>query len=50
MEADTAINTIVSAYLTDQIDLEEAVTQLEDALTTALENAPPEEGIKNYNM
>lgn len=50
VEADTAINTIVSAYLTDQIDLEEAVTQLEDALITALENAPPEEGIKNYNM
>lgn len=50
VEADTAINTIVSAYLTDQIDLEEAVTQLEDALITALENAPPKEGIKNYNM
>ena len=50
VEADTAINTIVSAYLTDQVDLEGAVAQLEEALTTALQNAPPEEGILNYNM
>ena len=27
----------------------EAVKQLDDALTAALENSPPEEGIKNYN-
>lgn len=49
VEADSMINTIVGAYLSDQIDLEEAVKQLEDALTAALENSPPEEGIKNYN-
>lgn len=49
VEADTAINTVVSAYLTDQIDLEEAVAQLEEGITTALKNAPPEDGIKNYN-
>ncbi len=50
VEADTAINTVVSAYLTDQIDLETAVEQLVDGLTTALENSPPEDGIKNYNL
>lgn len=49
VEADSMINTIVGAYLSDQIGLEEAVTQLEDALTAALKNSPPEEGIKNYN-
>ena len=49
VEADSMINTIVGSYLSDQIDLEEAVKQLNDALTAALENSPPEEGIKNYN-
>ena len=49
VEADSMINTIVGSYLSDQIDLEEAVAQLDAALTAALENSPPEEGIKNYN-
>ena len=49
VEADSMINTIVGSYLSDQIDLEEAVSQLDAALTAALENSPPEEGIKNYN-
>lgn len=49
VEADSMINTIVGSYLSDQIDLETAVAQLEDALNAALENSPPEEGIKNYN-
>ena len=49
VEADSMINTIVGAYLSDQIDLETAVTQLEDALNTALENSPPAESVKNYN-
>ncbi len=49
VEADTIINTVVSSYLSDQIDLEEAVDQLERGLTTALENSPPDDGIKNYN-
>ena len=49
VEADSMINTIVGSYLSDQIDLETAVTQLTDALTAALENSPPEAGIKNYN-
>ena len=49
VEADSMINTIVGSYLSDQIDLETAVTQLEDALNAALKNSPPEEGIKNYN-
>ena len=49
VEADSMINTIVGAYLSDQIDLEEAVKQLDEALTAALKNSPPEAGIKNYN-
>lgn len=49
VEADTAFNTVVSAYLTDQVDLEGAVKQLESGLKTALENSPPEDGIKNFN-
>lgn len=49
VEADTAINTVVSAYLSDQIDLETAVKQLEDGLKAALENSPADEGIKNFN-
>lgn len=49
VEADSMINTIVGAYLSDQIDLEEAVKQLDEALTAALKNSPPEDGIKNYN-
>lgn len=49
VEADSMINTIVGSYLSDQIDLEEAIAQLDAALKAALENSPPEEGIKNYN-
>lgn len=49
VEADTAINRTVSAYLSDQIDQETAIAELHAGLTEALENSPPEEGIKNYN-
>ena len=35
--------------LSDQIDLDEAIAQLDAALKAALENSPPEAGIKNYN-
>ena len=49
VEADSVFNTVVGAYLSDQIDLEEAVTQLNEGLTNALKNSPPEEGVKNYN-
>lgn len=49
VEADSMINTIVGSYLSDQIDLEEAISQLDAALNAALENSPPEAGIKNYN-
>ena len=49
VEADSMINTIVGSYLSDQIDIDEAIKQLDAALTAALENSPPEEGIKNYN-
>lgn len=49
VEADSMINTIVGSYLSDQIGLEDAVKQLNEALTAALKNSPPEAGIKNYN-
>ena len=49
VEADSMINTIVGSYLSDQIDLDEAIAQLDAALKAALENSPPEAGIKNYN-
>ena len=49
VEADTAINTVVSAYLSDQITIDDALVQLEEGVKAALENSPPEEGIKNYN-
>lgn len=49
VEADTVINTTVGAYLSDQISLEDAIKQMDEGLKTALKNAPPEEGIKNYN-
>lgn len=49
VEADTVLNTVVSAYLTDQMDLETAVTEMEKGIKMALENSPPEVGIKNFN-
>lgn len=49
-EVDTMLNTVVSQYMSGQIDLEEAVTKMEEGMETALENAPPEEGTKNYNL
>lgn len=49
VEADSMINTIVGSYLSDQINLDEAVKQLDEALKAALVNSPPEAGIKNYN-
>ena len=49
VETDTTLNTVISAYLTDQIDLETAVKQMQSGLEEALKNSPPEEGIKNYN-
>lgn len=49
VEADSMINTIVGSYLSDQIEIDEAVKQLDEALNTALENNPPDEGIKNLN-
>lgn len=48
-EVDTMLNTVVSSYLSDQIDLEEAVAQMDEGIKSALESAPPEEGTKNYN-
>ncbi len=49
VEADTALNIAVSAYLSDQADLEKTIKIMEEGLKTALKNSPPESGIKNYN-
>ncbi len=48
-EVDTMLNTVVSAYMSGQIELEEAVQQMDEGIKSALESAPPEEGTKNYN-
>lgn len=49
VEADTVINTEVSAYLSDQQDLEKTVANMKKGIELALKNSPPENGIKNYN-
>lgn len=49
VEADNVMNTVISGYLSGQLDLETAVTKLEEGLKQALLNSPPEEGIKNFN-
>ena len=43
------LNTVVSAYLTDQEDLETAVADMKSGIEEALAAAAPEEGTKNYN-
>lgn len=48
-EVDTMLNTVVSEYMSGQIELEEAVKKMEEGIKSALESAPPEEGTKNYN-
>ena len=48
-EVDTILNTVISGYMSGQIDLEDAVKKMEDGINEALKNAPPEEGAKNYN-
>lgn len=49
-EVDTMLNTVVSQYMSGQIELEEAVQKMDEGIETALKNAPPEEGTKNYNL
>lgn len=49
-EVDTMLNTVVSEYMSDQIDLETAVSKMKKGIEDALKNAPPEEGTKNYNL
>lgn len=49
-EVDTMLNTVVSQYMSGQIELQEAVQKMDEGIETALENAPPEEGTKNYNL
>lgn len=48
-EVDSMLNTVVSEYMSGQIELEEAVEKMENGIEDALKNAPPEEGTKNYN-
>ena len=49
-EVDSMLNTVVSQYMTGEIDLETAVSKMKKGIEEALKNAPPEEGTKNYNM
>lgn len=49
-EVDSILNTVVSEYMSGQIELEKAVEKMEKGIEDALKNAPPEEGIKNYNL
>lgn len=49
IEAEANIGPIVNAYVSSQIYQETAVSRMKTALETALENAPPEEGIRNSN-
>lgn len=49
-EVDTMLNTVVSEYMSGQIELEEAVKKMDKGIEDALKNAPPEEGTKNYNL
>lgn len=49
-EVDTMLNTVVSQYMSGQIDLETAVSKMQTGIEDALKNAPPEEGTKNYNL
>ncbi|MCC8065585.1 MAG: sugar ABC transporter substrate-binding protein, partial [Clostridiales bacterium] len=48
-EVDTMLNTVVGNYLTDQTDLETTIADMVSGMESALESAPPDEGIKNYN-
>lgn len=48
-QVDTSFNTLISAYLSGQTDLETTVKEMKAAVEEALQQAPPEEGTKNYN-
>ena len=39
-----------SVYVRSDTELEEAVQKMDEGIETALKNAPPEEGTKNYNL
>ena len=49
-EVDSMLNTVVSEYMSGQIELEEAVSKMQSGIESALDSAPPEEGTKNYNL
>lgn len=48
-QVDSVLNTVVGSYLSGQTDLETTVADMKAGIEEALEAAPPEEGIKNYN-
>ena len=48
-QVDTSFNTLISAYLSGQSDLDTTVKEMKAAVEEALQQAPPEEGTKNYN-
>ena len=48
-EAEDTISDILGSFLSRRIQTESAVKQMKTAIETALENAPPQEGVKNYN-
>ena len=48
-QVDTSFNTLISAYLSGQNDLDTTVKEMKAAVEEALQQAPPEEGTKNYN-
>jgi len=49
VEVDSMLNTVVSGYLSNQMTVDKALTQMEDGVSTALKNTPPADGVKNNN-
>lgn len=48
-QVDSMLNTVIGSYLSGQTDLETTVADMKAGIEEALEAAPPEEGVKNYN-
>lgn len=48
-QVDSMLNTVVGSYLSGQEDLETTIADMQAGIEEALEAAPPEEGVKNYN-
>ena len=48
-EAESSISDTLTSLLSRKTQTEAAIKQIKNAIETALENAPPQEGVKNYN-